>query len=88
MKCLFYLGITSMKEDTSAQLSGGGELHEGARVITLVTLRKCTLGFKGEIKKYLSKSWHQQKGFKGGLARIKPSKKDMAVTFSYSPLEY
>ena len=28
------------------------------------------------------------KGFKGGLAWIKPSKKDMAVTFSYSPLEY
>ena len=24
----------------------------------------------------------------GGLAWIKPSKKDMAVTFSYSPLEY
>ena len=22
MKCLFYFGITSMKEDTSAQLSG------------------------------------------------------------------
>ena len=28
------------------------------------------------------------KGFKGGFAWIKPSKKDMAVTFSYSPLEY
>ena len=28
------------------------------------------------------------KGFKGGLAWIKPSKKDMAVNFSYSPLEY
>ena len=25
------------------------------------------------------------KGFKGGLAWIKPSKKDMAVTFSYLP---
>ena len=25
---------------------------------------------------------------RGGLAWIKPSKKDMAVTFSYSPLEY
>ena len=50
MKCLFYFGITSMKEDTSVQLSGRGELHGGARVITLVTLRKCTLSFKREIK--------------------------------------
>ena len=50
MKCLFYFGITYMKEDTSAQLSGRGELHGGARVITLVTLRKCTLSFKREIK--------------------------------------
>ena len=29
MKCLFYFGITSMKEDTSAHLSGGGKLDEG-----------------------------------------------------------
>ena len=29
MKCLLYFGITSMKEDTSAQLSGKGELHVG-----------------------------------------------------------
>ena len=29
MKCLFYFGIFSMKEDTSAQLSGRGELHGG-----------------------------------------------------------
>ena len=29
MKCLLYFGITSMKEDTSAQLSGRGELHGG-----------------------------------------------------------
>ena len=50
MKCLFYFGITSLKEDTSAQLSGRGELNGGARVIALVTLRKCTLGFKREIK--------------------------------------
>ena len=50
MKCLRYFGITSMKEDTSAQLSGRGELHGGARVITLVTLRKCTLKFEREIK--------------------------------------
>ena len=55
----------------------------GARVTTLVTLRKCTLGNKREIKtlKFVSAS---TKGFKGGLAWIKPSKKDMAVTFSYS----
>ena len=29
MKCLLYYGKTSMKEDTSAQLSGRGELHGG-----------------------------------------------------------
>ena len=54
----------------------------GARVTTLVTLRKCTLGNEREIKtlKFVSAS---TKGFKGGLAWIKPSKKDMAVTFSY-----
>ena len=59
----------------------------GARVTTLVTLRKCTLGYKREIKtlKFVLAS---TKGFKGGLAWIKPSEKDMAVTFSYSPLEY
>ena len=28
-KCLLYFGITSMKEDTSAQLSCRGELHGG-----------------------------------------------------------
>ena len=59
----------------------------GARVTTLVTLSKCTLGNKREIKtlKFVLAS---TKGFKGGLAWIKPSKKDMAVTFSYSPLKY
>ena len=74
--------MSSMKEGTSAQLSGRGELHGGARVATLVTLRKCTLGNKREIKtlKFVSAS---TKGYKGGLAWIKPSKKDMAVTFSY-----
>ena len=36
MKCLFYFGITFVKEDTSAQLTGRGQLHGGARVITLV----------------------------------------------------
>ena len=50
MKCLLLFGITSMKEDTSAQLSGRGELHRGARIITLVTLRNSTLNFKREIK--------------------------------------
>ena len=50
MKYLLYFGITSRKEDTSAQLSGRGELHGGARVITLVTLEKCTLSLKREIK--------------------------------------
>ena len=29
MKCLLYFGITSIKEDTSAQLSGRGEFHGG-----------------------------------------------------------
>ena len=84
MKCLIYFGMSSMKEGTSAQLSGRGELHGGARVTTLVTLRKCTLGNKREIKtlKFVLAS---TKGFKGGLAWIKPSKKDMAVTFSYCP---
>ena len=86
MKCLIYFGMSSMKEGTSAQLSGRGELHGGARVTTLVTLRKCTLGNKREIKtlKFVLAS---TKGFKGGLAWIKPSKKDMAVTFSYSVQE-
>ena len=82
MKCLIYFGMSSMKEGTSAQLSGRGELHGGARVTTLVTLRKCTLGNKRE-KKTLKFVLASTKGFKGGLAWIKPSKKDMAVTFSY-----
>ena len=87
MKCLIYFGMSSMKEGTSAQLSGRGELHGGARVTTLVTLRKCTLGNKREIKtlKFVLAS---TKGFKGGLAWIKPSKKDMAVTFSYFHLVF
>ena len=36
MKCLLYFGITSMRDDTSAPLNGRGELHGGARVLTLV----------------------------------------------------
>ena len=50
MKCLLFFGVTPMKEDTSAQLSGRGELHGAARLKTVVTLRKCTLSFKREIK--------------------------------------
>ena len=50
MNCLLYFGIASMKEDTSAQLSGRGDLHGAARVITLVTLRKCTLNYKRKTK--------------------------------------
>ena len=50
MKCLIYFRISSMREDTSAQLSGRGERHGGARVTTLVTLRKCPLCFKRVIK--------------------------------------
>ena len=50
MKCPFYFGISSMKEETSAQLSGRGELHGGARLITLVTLTTCTKSFKRVIK--------------------------------------
>ena len=87
MKYLFFFGISSMKEGTSAQLSGRGELHGGARVTTLVTLTKCTLGIQREIKT-LRFVLASKMGFKGGLAWIRPSKKDMAVTFSYSPLEY
>ena len=29
MKCLLYFGLTSMKEDTFALLSGMGEIHGG-----------------------------------------------------------
>ena len=43
-------GHENASEGTSAHLSGRGELHGGARVTTLVTLRKCTLGNKREIK--------------------------------------
>ena len=50
MKCLLLFGITLMKEDTSAQLSGRAELHGGAEVITVGAWGKCTLSFKREIK--------------------------------------
>ena len=43
MKCLFFFGITSMKEDTSAQLSGKGELHGEARAIYPSYLEKVYL---------------------------------------------
>ena len=40
MKCLFYFGIASMKEDTSAQLSGRGELHGGLGLAALLWSRR------------------------------------------------
>ena len=46
MKCLVRFGNTSMKEDTSAHLSGNSELHGGARFITLVTLKNVLSCFK------------------------------------------
>ena len=61
MKCLFYFGISSMKEDTSAQLRGTGELHGGLG-ITLVTLRKCTKSFK-RVTKVLKLVLALTKGF-------------------------
>ena len=66
MKCLLYFDVTSMKEDSSVQVSGRGEFHGGARVITLVTLRKCTSNFKRKttMMKLVSTS---TKGFQGGL---------------------
>ena len=36
MECLLYFAITSMRDDTSASLSGRGELHGGARDLPLV----------------------------------------------------
>ena len=36
MECLLHFGITSMWDDTSALLSGRGEPHGGAKVLTLV----------------------------------------------------
>ena len=70
MKCLLYFGITSMKEDTSAHLSGRGELHGGARVITLVTLKNVLKASK----KCLSVSLNTFPRIRGGLAWIRPWK--------------
>ena len=50
MKCLFYFGITSLKEDTFGHLSGRGKLHGGARVVTLVTLKNVLKTSKRVIK--------------------------------------
>ena len=44
MKCLLHFRTTSMKEDTSAHLSGRGELDRGAYFDT------CTLSFKRVVK--------------------------------------
>ena len=50
MECLLYFGITSMRDDTSAPLSGRGELHGGTKVLTLVAekvyLIRFGIGFK------------------------------------------
>ena len=35
MECLLYFGIIFMRDVTPAPLSGRGELHGGARVLTL-----------------------------------------------------
>ena len=67
MKCLPFFDITSMYEDTSAQLSGRGELHAKTSVIALVTLRKCTLNLKRKIKMIQLVST-STKGFYGGLS--------------------
>ena len=75
-----------MKEDTSVHFSGRGELHGGARAITLVTLRKCTSSFKRLIKMIKCQSGNTFSRFRGGLAWIKYLKKDMVVALSYSSL--
>ena len=71
MKCLVYFGLTSVKEHTSAQLSGRGELPGGARVRTLFTLGKCTLGFKRKAK-MMNLVSASTKGFQGvlGLGQV------------------
>ena len=55
MKCLLYFGITSMRDDTSAPLSGRGELPGGAKVLTLVA-EKVYLKLHKRNKKCLSVS--------------------------------
>ena len=56
----------------------------GARVTTLVTLRKCTLGNKREIKtlKFVSAS---TKGFKGGLSLDQALQERHGSDFSLLP---
>ena len=39
MKCLFYFGVPSMKEDANGHLNGNGAFHDEARIITLLTLK-------------------------------------------------
>ena len=46
MKLLVFFGITSMKEDASAYMSGRGEQHARARVITLVALKNVLYALK------------------------------------------
>ena len=50
MKCLIHFCTTSMKGDISAHLRGGGELHEGIRVITLGALQNLHKASKRVIK--------------------------------------
>ena len=50
MKCLFVFGIASMKEDTSAHLSGRGEFDGGAKIITLGTWKNVLKTSKRVIK--------------------------------------
>ena len=82
MKYLLYFSITSMKEDTSAHLSGRGEPHGGASVITRVTLSKYTSSFKAARKNDYVLVFISSQGLGGASARIQHPKKDMVVTLS------
>ena len=53
MKCLFFFAITSMKEDTSAHLSGRGEVHGGTRLVTVVTLKSEKLKASNRVTKMI-----------------------------------
>ena len=82
MKCILCFGITSMKEDTSAQLSGGGKFMGGWGYHPSYFEKVYTKLQKSNKKDYVSANIN--KGLSGGgLAWIKYPKKDMAVTFSY-----
>ena len=74
MKCLLFFGIPSMKEDTSAQLTGRGELHGGLGLYFKLQKSNKNNSVSLNINKRL---------LGGGLAWIKYPKKDMVVTSSY-----